>query len=646
MNYFIILSCFLTTLLQISTLDAGHSATLPYAAFLKKKTKEDATPAHSAPKAAKYNLKYVSPKEAATNVIDLMLALFEYDEPRDIVVGTKPAIDAKKTTKLPYNLNIKAIEEPLDRLIIFATNEALTPLIKNARQQFVNIAKVLQVAVILLQNDQLSDLSLYLQKNMPSMPAHLVAKSPEQIIAYYISRCYSPLVEENVTGWLHKKPQLFIQPQIKELFTPQNELFTLQVIELLAKFNPLWDFCAKIFFNDDHSTNIQLEYPDATMSIEAWSDITENKALDLYKLTTHGSKEDEEDKKIAADKHKRDMEEFKAHKEHTLQAFKDNTKKLEAKHLEILDHEFKAHAFNMKFEQLEEQKTELELLEVTLTEPELQLVSDSLSTALDACHEMTSENLNQAHQTILSNLMTTYEWLLEPQSIKSVFDDEDTSDDYETYLHLKEKFNQYKLYPQIKYVLRKLVYTWNVYCFTGYAGKQESMVTLKFSAKNIKRNSISDWLKFTKLAGFSYSGQFEKLDGQPAPKSTFQKLFNAYKWLRLKMQSTPKKATPEDIEEQKDFIKNFKDETQALMDQEARERAKLFELFKEGKAQLKNRNAVLPSPKAKAPAAAKDESEEPMIVKKQPVEKAKEQPVEFDADFVKALRAARAKKKQ
>jgi len=641
MNYLIILSCFLTTLLPLSITHTAHSAATPYAAFLKKKS----PPAHGTPKEAKYNLKYVSPKAAATNVVEIILAMIEPDETAPVIVDKKPAVDTKKPAKLPYNLNITKIEQPLSLLLTFETKEALTPVIKNARQQFATMAKVLQVAVTLYHHDQLPELSLYLQKNMPSMPAYLVAKSPDQIIAYYISQCYSLLVEENVTGWLNKKPQLFIKHHLQELFTPQNELFTLQVIELLAKFNPLWDFCAKIFFNDEHSTNIQLEYPEATMSIEAWSNITENKALDLYKLTTHGSKEDEEDKKTAANKHKRDMEEFKAHKEHTLQAFKDNTKKLEAKHLEILDHEFKAHAFKMKFEQLEEQKTELELLEVTLTEPELQLVSDSLSTALDACHEMTSENLNQAHQTILSNLMTTYEWLLEPQSIKSVFDDEDTSDDYEAYLHLKEKFNQYKLYPQIKYVLRKLVYTWNAYCFIGYAGKQESMVTLKFSAKNIKRNSISDWLKFTKLAGFSYSGQFEKLDGQPAPKTTLEKLVGAYKWLRLKMKSTPKITSPEQIEEQKDFIKNWKDETQALLDQEAKERAKLFELFKEGKAQIRNPKAKLPAPKAKAPTAPEDASEEPMIVKKQPVEKAKEQPLDFDADFVTALRAARAKKK-
>lgn len=114
-------------------------------------------------------------------------------------------------------------------------------------------------------------------------------KQPYDLFAQNVFiACYQPIVQRDLLGGgilsMSSSPEL----QIKQLTTSNTttqELFKHQVIEILERISLLWHITF-MFFN--HDSIIALQYPQATMSIRDWFELTNNASTKLQGTTELG----------------------------------------------------------------------------------------------------------------------------------------------------------------------------------------------------------------------------------------------------------------------------------------------------------------------------------------------------------------------
>lgn len=508
-----------------------------------------------------------TPKSMPQKSVINLLEVIQYSKPKKIIPS-----DIKASIPHPI-----ALTAPISNIINFETENPLNESITTVRKHLKEIAIVLQIADTLSRSQQLEYLLSNLQQHL-SVPAHLILANPKTIISDYISQCYQPLVKKQITSWIPtKQPELQLQIDSAD-FKKYNELFILQIVELLAKIQLCWNLTQSIFFNNNPATKITLDYPEATLSIKQWYDITHKKAVQLYNSTSVGQK----DVQSAQEKHKKDLQKFHDYQDLKQQEFQTMTKQHEQEYLAKQNDVLQYASLTMKHQQLQEQAEQLQTLEIPLTEVRLQLVNDAIETILSACLAI-PEDAAKAHQTINENFVTIYEWL----TTTSMQSDEDRE-----YLQLTAELNKHSLYPQIQFILYKLLYTWNVYCLIGYDGQQKTIVPLHFSAQSVEKKSISQWLNYTKQAGFYYAGEFEQIKDQKKPQSAMQKLLYAYQWVKNKFKSKQIPATPEQIQERSEKLYDAQSEKEKLAQQEAAQREKLLEHFKKETERIQQKEAL------------------------------------------------------
>lgn len=537
-------------------------------------------------------LKETSPHEVADfNVIYEHPILPQAERLFEVLQSVKdkqslPRTSTSRAKEVTQKLTLK-LSEPFDKLAVFKSGTAFTLEIKTARSAIEQIAYVLELSVLLQGTNKLPDLYTYLKDlptNFKNVPLTLIHKSPHEIVAYYIEQCYRPLVQSSATSWMNRTPQLYLKDSVTASLQKNNDQLTLQVVEILHKLTLVWNYYAELFFDNEYDTSVKMAYPKEQLSIKNWAEITYNLAKDIYANTQQGKKALQEEaderaqqqeqlkqeeahqlhlrteqekqrkqqqhqeaerrkkeelnaKEAARVKLQKELDEFNAYKEKVMKQLETSQAEMRREHIDAARDLMKSSIKKTKSTSLQEQETDLKLMEaiITLSNPDMMLINDELDTALQACSNITSDNIAQTDATVLASLVEAYEWLQEPRDMarekKSFSDDESQQESYDdSYLHLKYKFNQQRLFKQIEYILKKAVFTWNTYVFVRFAGKLDTEVTLKFSAANKPKKSIIDWINFTSKAGFSYAGQFEKIKKQGPTKSMREKFNDLYKW--------------------------------------------------------------------------------------------------------------------
>jgi len=523
-------------------------------------------------------------------------------------------------TQAPKNklklIDIKLnLSKPLNKLVVFESGKPLIENIKNSQAAIRQLAYVLELTEILIKNDQLQNLYLYLNEltaTFKNVSVILKNLSPEEIVAYYIEDCYAPITQKSVTSWLNKTPQLKFNDAVMEILTPKNNDASLQLIEILEKLFLTWQYYAQLFSNNDFNALVSMSHPNAQLSIQAWRDITYKIAKDLYGTTEEGKEAIKQQQKEEAEikvqeleraKRQKEVDDFNAYQEKVLkeletsrqEAFKKHAQAtselmlsatqpmVESSHLKnyteyendtekLLESSIKATTIN----NLKEQEIDLQVLEntTTITEERITFVNDELDIAIKALKMISIEKMEDVDQAVLTSLVAAYEWLEEP---RKEFSDEPSQDFFDnkfgpktyndSYLHLKYEFNKRNLDTELKYILQKMVYVWNYYCSIFYTGEFKTEVTLKFSALNTPKKSISDWIKFTSNAGFSYAGQFKNILKKEPPKFFLQRFFAGLRPPSL-WKSKKRPATAEEIATRDAFFKEQEATRETLKKQE------------------------------------------------------------------------------
>lgn len=605
--------------------------------------------------------------DSAIKVIDILRSI------QQIRLEEPPQKTSTPSKKVLENIQIN-LSGPLNQLVVFKSGPPALQQIKDARMAITQLAYVLELAELLIGDGQLSGLYTYLKEmkaTFGNVPFTFDGMKPQEIVTEYIADCYRPIVEGSVGHWFKKTVQLTLEQDLQEKITNANDQIILQIIEILQKLSTIWNEYARLFTDNKLQTVVSLSYPDKQLSIETWDEITYKKAEELYRKTDLGKKalqeeiaqrmaelakhkrieeerraqveaQREQEIKAAAEakeaarvKRQKELAEFNAYKDRVLEEMAAFHTKALAEHAEEGVQLMRSSIKKTKTTHLKDLATDLTVLKatITITDPSIMLINDEIDAALAACEIISEDTIADVEKTVVSSFIRAYEWLQEPRDMaaeKYQSDDDEQPEPYDdSYLHLKYKFNQQKLLPQLHYVLSKAVYVWNVYGYVRYSGKLETNVTLKFSAFNTPEKSITDWINFTKSAGFSYKGQFAKLLKQKPRKSIGNKFFEAYKWLKEKAKRKP---TPKlSAERTQELLEEMENDARAIEQEEAAELEKIKKIMSANEDRIKNPE-VIPAPQT-LPTTVPTETK---LTEKATVSRPKY--ADFDPDFAQELR--------